>query len=291
MSNKYVIFMDVSGDIDADFAKANNVLFVPMDYTLGQEDRKCTEIEQEDILVRFYNGQREGDLTQTSQINPQSYREIFEPYVKQGISVLYITLSSGLSGTYQSSRLTAAELAEEYPGAEVQPVDSLAGTAGMGLLVEMAVKNKKDGMTVSENADWLRGHAKEVCHWFSVEDLMYLKRGGRISAATAIVGTTLNIKPILKIDNNGKLINFDKKRGNKGSMKALVEYYMKSVDMTISNRVYIIHGDSQERAESLKQLIIEKTPEADIKIMMLSPIIGAHTGPGMLAVIHWGKER
>ncbi len=291
MNQNYIIFTDVSTDVDAEFASQNGVKYVPMDYTLGEKQRTCDGIEDPEVLVRFYNGQREGDLTKTSQINPMNYREIFEPYAKEGVSILYLALSSGLSGTYQSAMLTAGELMEEYPEVQILPIDTLCATAGMGLLVEAAVGNQKEGMTLSDNGTWLDEHKEQVLHWFSVDDLMYLKRGGRVSAATAIVGTTLNIKPILEIDAIGKLVTFDKKRGTKAAVRSLVKLYEESVDLSVSNRVYIVHGDCLERAEEAKKMVLAKTPEADVVVMMLSPIIGAHTGPGMLAVIHWGKKR
>lgn len=295
MGKSYIIFADVSADVDAAFAKENEIHFIPMNYTLGEEDRRCVNMEEEEVLVRFYNGQRTGDLTRTSQINPQNYREEWEPYVKEGKSILYISLSSGLSGTFQSASLAAADLLEEYEGVEIVPVDSLCATGGMGMLIEAAVANRKKGMSISENADWLNGNKKRLNHWFMVEDLMYLKRGGRVSAATALVGTTLNIKPILKIDEQGKLVNFDKKRGTKGAIKALADLYTKNMILNpvndVENCVYIVHADAPESADMLEQLVKTANPSCRITKMMLSPIIGAHTGPGMAAVIHWGKER
>lgn len=295
MGQDYVIFADVSADVDEAFAKENQVQFIPMSYTLGEENRHCAGMEREDVLVRFYNSQREGDLTQTSQINPVNYKENWEPYLKEGKSILYLALSSGLSGTFQSASLAAGDLLEEYEGVEIIPVDSLCATGGMGLLIEAAVANRDKGMSVSENAQWLNENRYRVNHWFLVEDLMYLKRGGRISAATALVGTTLNIKPVLKIDAEGKLINFDKKRGTKGAIKALSDLYAKSrtadSEYELENNIYIVHADAPQSADLLEKMVKETNPDASVTKMMLSPIIGAHTGPGMAAVIHWGQKR
>lgn len=294
MGQNYMIFTDVSADIDKEFARENEIHFIAMDYTLGEEARHCDGIEDENILKKFYDGQRGGDFTKTSQISPANYMEAWEPYVEKGISILYLSLSSGLSGTFQSSNLAARDLMEEHEGALVICVDSLAATAGMGLLTEAAVYNRKKGMSIEENAAWLNENKLRVNHWFMVEDLMYLKRGGRVSAATALVGTTLNIKPILCIDREGKLPNIDKKRGVKAALNRLFELYKdaaKEAEQEFENTVYLVHADDSKKVEITEKLIRDANPDAVIKKMMLSPIIGAHVGPGMTAVIHWGVKR
>ena len=265
-----------------------------MDYTLGEEARHCDGIEDEEILKKFYDGQRRGDFTKTSQISPANYMEAWEPYVKEGTSILYLSLSSGLSGTFQSSNLAARDLMEEYEGVSIISVDSLAATAGMGLLAEAAVYNREKGMSIEENADWLNENKLRINHWFMVEDLMYLKRGGRVSATTALVGTTLNIKPILTIDREGKLPNIDKKRGVKAALNRLFELYQSSAkesEQEFENTIYLIHADDSGKVDITEKLIRDVNPNAQIKKMMLSPIIGAHVGPGMTAVVHWGAER
>lgn len=294
MSSNYVIYTDVSTDVDPLFAKENDVRFISMHYTLGDENRLCEGIEPEDILSKFYDGQKNGDLTKTSQINPKNYEDAFRPVLEEGKSVLYICLSSGLSGTFQSANIAADTLADEYTDAKVIPVDSLAATGGMGLLVEAAVYNRAKGMSIEDNAKWLNDNVQRTNHWFMVDDLMYLKRGGRVSAATALVGTTLNIKPILTINPEGKLDTIDKKRGAKVALKTLIEDYKKSCTdpaNEFENTIYINHGNAPERATQVKDELLKINPNLNIKVMMLSPIIGAHTGPGMVAVIHWGKER
>lgn len=290
MNKDYIIFTDVSIDIDPDFAKNNDIRFIPMYYTLGGEERTCTRIEDEAILKAFYDGQRNGDLTRTSQITPQQYIDIFEPILKDGMDILYISLSSGLTKTFDSVCMANKELSEMYPNAKLVPVDSLAATGGMGLLVEAAVQNKANGISIDENAKWLEAHRDKLCLWFMVEDLMYLKRGGRISGTTAVIGKTLNIKPILNIDHEGKLATIDKKRGTKTAIKELVNKYTTSKDEKLGDRIYIVHADCIENADLLEEKLKEVNPNANITKMMLSPIIGAHTGPGMLAVIHFGTK-
>lgn len=290
MEQSYVIFSDISADIPAGYAKENDIRFISMRYSLGDEDRVCEEIETEEVLKRFYNGQRNGDLTRTSQISPQVYMDVFTPVLREGKDILYLALSSGLSSTYQSSCLAAGQLKEQFPEREIVCVDSLAATGGMGLLLEAAVQNRKEGMAPAENGKWLEENRLKVCHWFMVEDLMYLKRGGRVSAATAVVGSALNIRPVLKIEEDGTLKNFAKARGTKRALNSLVGYYEAAGDKKPGERIYILHADSQENAEYLEEKVKQINPQCSVTKMMLSPIIGAHTGPGMCAVVHFGRR-
>ena len=287
--NDYLIYTDASADITPEMIQKYDIRFVPMNYTIGSENRLCTQIEPEDVLKRFYDAQRNGEETHTSQVTPHSYIEVFEPVLKEGKSILYLSLSSGLTQTFDSVQLAAAELAETYTEARVVPVDSLSATGGMGLLLEAAGANREAGMGIDDNAQWLRDHRLEVSHWFMVDDLMYLKRGGRIPATTAILGTALNIKPILHIDPQGHLVTLDKKRGLKQAIKEVANRY-KTLNSGVSNRVYIVHADCQESADELEKAVLAINPQADIAKMMLCPIIGAHVGPGMYAAIFFGSR-
>jgi len=288
---KYLIFADASADIDKNFGEENEIHYIPMEYSLGEEMRTCAGVEPADVMKAFYNGQRNGDLTKTSQISPYMYREYLEPFFKEGYSVLYLCLSSGLSSTYQSALLAKEELKEDYPEQDFYPIDSLAATGGMGVLAERAARNLKAGMSIEDNYNDIVKATANIRHWFMVEDLMYLKRGGRVSATTAVVGSALNIKPILKIDENGKLITIAKKRGSKAAMGELVELFKNTYDDCYKDDVIsIVHADAEEAAEELKGRILEVCPGATIRMGYLSPIIGAHTGPGMLAVCHMGSN-
>ena len=270
----YVIYMDASGDIDPAFAAENNIKIVPMNYTLGDEELLCSQMESPEVLHKYYEIQRRGSLTHTSQITPGKYISIFSEELKKGIGVLYISLSSGLTQTYDSA--------------------CLAATGGMGLLTEAAVLNRSAGMSVEENAQDLRALADRLCHFFMVDDLMYLKRGGRIPATTALLGSALNIKPILTIDPVGKLISINKKRGVKTALKELALAYKTHRDPALEkkygSRIYIMHGDAEALAVTEADLIRQYNPDARIHIMGLSPVIGAHTGPGMIAVIFYGTR-
>lgn len=287
----YTIFADVSIDIDRTFAEENEIRYVPMEYVLGEETFLCSAPESDEMMHHYYEKLRQKVQTHTSQIVPHHYEEVFEPYIKEGKAILYLALSGGLSDTYQSARLAASNLQEKYPDAQIEIVDSLGATGGMGLLAESAVENRKKGMSLSENADWLRRYAARIHYWFKVEDLMYLKRGGRISAATAAIGTALNIKPILCVTREGKLASIDKKRGNKQAMRNLVERFEQHFDPTVSKVVYICCSDCMEEVEKLKEMLLAKRQDLIIRTTMLSPIIGAHTGPDMIALICYGDEK
>lgn len=287
----YLIFSDVSLDIDKEFAKSHDIRYVPMEYVLGDETFYCTEPENDEMMHNFYEKLRNKVKTQTSQITPNHYMDIFEPLVKEGKSLIYISLSSGLSNTYESALLAVQNLKAEYDEVNIEVIDSYSATGGMGLLVESAFANMEAGMSLEENAAWLRKYSQKVCLWFKVEDLMYLKRGGRVSAATAVMGTALNIKPILRINAEGKLETIDKKRGNKMAFRGLIEKFENNFDPSGGNVVYICGADCMQDAAALKELLLEKHPGLTVRVTMLSPIIGAHTGPDMLALIHYGMGR
>lgn len=286
----YSIYIDVSVDTAPEIIEKNDIKLVPMAYTIGSEQRTCVQLESEETLHDFYDQLRNGADSGTSQITPAYYEETFAEEVKAGRGILYISLSSGLSNTYSSSMVAISNLKEEYGEVHIETVDSLAATGGMGLLLELAIRNRSAGMSLEDNARNLRDRALEISHWFMVDDLMFLKRGGRVSAATAVVGTALNVKPMLKIDDMGKLVTISKQRGRNKTIKQLVELYINAYDASLEQDIMIVHSDCSEDAEKLKAMIEEANPNAKIRIQMLSPIIGAHTGPDMLAVIHWGNR-
>lgn len=287
----YEIFSDVSLDIDKEFMQKDEVRFVPMEYMLGEETFHCERPESDEMMHNYYDKLRQAIPTRTSQIAPFHYVAVFEPYVKEKKSILYLSLSGGLSNTYESAQLAVEMLKESYGEVHVEVVDSLGATGGMGLLAEAACRNREKGMSLSENAAWLRENANKINYWFKVEDLMYLKRGGRISAATAVIGTALNIKPILTINGEGKLDTVAKKRGDSLALKYIVEQFADSFDGSFGETVYICCADCMDNAAKLKQMVLELHPELVVKITMLSPIIGAHTGPDMLSLIYFGKAR
>ena len=284
----YLIVMDASADIDSKVFIEEDIRFIPMQYSLNEEMRESKGIESEELLKSFYDSQRSGELTKTTQITPYQYINFFSKLLNEGYSILYLSLSSGLSSTYQSAMLAASELNDEHKDEKVYVVDSLGATGGIGVLLELACKYRKEGKSIEENCALLNNTKLKLHHFFMVQDLMYLRRGGRVSGATAVVGTVLGIKPILKIDENGKLVNFAKRRGNKLALEELAKLFNENYELNDSP-IYIVDGDAKELGDFLASEIKKLIPEAVVKRNMLSPIIGAHTGPGLVAVCFIGK--
>ncbi len=284
----YLIVMDASADIDSKVFIEEDIRFIPMQYSLNEEMRESKGIESEELLKSFYDSQRSGELTKTTQITPYQYINFFSKLLNEGYSILYLSLSSGLSSTYQSAMLAASELNDEHKDEKVYVVDSLGATGGIGVLLELACKYRKEGKSIEENCALLNNAKLKLHHFFMVQDLMYLRRGGRVSGATAVVGTVLGIRPILKIDENGKLVNFAKRRGNKLALEELAKLFNENYELNDSP-IYVVDGDAKEFGDFLASEIKKLIPEAVVKRNMLSPIIGAHTGPGLVAVCFIGK--
>lgn len=284
----YLIVMDASADIDSKVFLEEDIRFIPMQYSLNEEMRESKGIESEELLKSFYDSQRSGELTKTTQITPYQYINFFSKLLNEGYSILYLSLSSGLSSTYQSAMLAASELNDEHKDEKVYVVDSLGATGGIGVLLELACKYRKEGKSIEENCALLNNAKLKLHHFFMVQDLMYLRRGGRVSGATAVVGTVLGIRPILKIDENGKLVNFAKRRGNKLALEELAKLFNENYELNDSP-IYIVDGDAKELGDFLASEIKKLIPKAVVKRNMLSPIIGAHTGPGLVAVCFIGK--
>ena len=284
----YLIVMDASADIDSKVFIEEDIRFIPMQYSLNEEMRESKGIESEELLKSFYDSQRSGELTKTTQITPYQYINFFSKLLNEGYSILYLSLSSGLSSTYQSAMLAASELNDEHKDEKVYVVDSLGATGGIGVLLELACKYRKEGKSIEENCALLNNAKLKLHHFFMVQDLMYLRRGGRVSGATAVVGTVLGIRPILKIDENGKLVNFTKRRGNKLALEELAKLFNENYELNDSP-IYVVDGDAKELGDFLASEIKKIVPKAVVKRNMLSPIIGAHTGPGLVAVCFIGK--
>lgn len=284
----YIVLLDVSGDITGFKYEKDELGFIPMEYSLNEEMIDISEMKSREELKPFYQAQREGQLTRTSQIAPYNYYGYFEEYLKEGKSILYISLSSGLSGTYTSANLAKDDVLEKFEGLEIEVVDSKAASGGMGILAERAIKNLRSGMSLKENANEIRELSGKLNHWFLVQNLDYLKRGGRISAAKAAVGNLLNIHPILEITKEGKLENFVNKRGKKLAIKAIVECFKENYVAT-GDPVYVVDSDDEELSKLIEKELVEIDPSLDIRKVILSPVIGSHTGPNLGAIIHVGK--
>ena len=245
----------------------------------------------EEWLKAMFDGLRAGESASTSAINPTGWAAAIEPVLQAGQDALVLTFSSGLSTTHQSAVIAAEELLEQYPDRKIRVVDTLCASLGQGLLVWYACKKRDEGLSLDELAAWCEENRLNLCHWFTVDDLMYLKRGGRVSAATALVGTMLQIKPVLHVDDEGHLINVAKARGRKASIDALVNKMVQTAIPGANDTAFICHGDCLEDAEYLAAKIKEKCGVKDVLIYYVGAVIGSHSGPGTLALFYLGSNR
>lgn len=284
---EYQIFTDATSDLNEDL---ETVKIIPMNVEIGDKEYvygpkgniSCSE---------FYGLQKQGKYASTSQINVLEYEKYFEEALKEGKDVLYISFSSGMSGTYQTACLCKNELEESYPDNRIICIDSLCAAVGEGLLIKEVDKKKREGMSMDELVDWVENNKMHLCHWFTVDNFDHLKHGGRVSAVAATLGNTLNIKPLLRVDEEGKLRVVKKIRGRHKAMVAQVECIVKTWSPEISKSVVIGHGDDLKAAEELKEYVENKLPDAEIYISDIGPIIGAHTGPGVMVLAFWGTGR
>ena len=237
----------------------------------------------------FYDELRGGTMATTAAANPDDWAQLMRAALEKGQDVLALAFTSALSTTYQSAVIAAADLQEQYPQRKIFVVDTLCAALGQGLLVHHACKKRSEGMPIEELAAWLEEHKGNVCHWVTVDDLSHLKRGGRISATTALVGTMLNVKPIIHVDDEGRLINCAKIRGRKAAMEYLVKKFGETC--TDFDTVFIAHGDCPEDAAALETMLREKHDIREITTGYVGPVIGAHTGPGVLVVFFMGSKR
>ncbi len=287
----YVIVTDSSADLSAQMAEEAGVQVLPLRFTVeGQTYYNWPDNREMDPRV-FYRMLREGEVATTAAVNISQYLDMLEPILQSGTDVLVLSFSSGLSATYDSSRLAAEELREKYPQRKIFAVDTLCASLGQGLLVWHAAQLKDQGKSIEEVRDWVEENKLHLCHQFTVDDLHFLKRGGRISATTAVVGTMLKIKPVLHVDDGGKLVNIGKARGRKASLKALVDRMEETAIDPAGQTVFISHGDCMEDAEYVAGLVKERMGVQDVRINYVGPVIGAHSGPGTLALFHLGSRR
>ncbi len=284
----YQIITDSGCDLPKEKLNQLGVKLVPLTVNFRGES---LEDSVDEGIKTLYDGLRAGETASTSAVNPDRWAAAMEPALQEGKDVLVITFSSGLSTTYQSAVIAANELLETYPQRQIKVVDSLCASLGQGLLVWYACQKQSQGLSLSDLAAWLEENRMRLCHWFTVDDLMYLKRGGRVSATTALLGTMLNIKPVLHMDNEGHLINMSKTRGRKAAIDALAA---KAVQLGLPGRnelMYICHGDCLEDAEYLAKKLKETTEVKEVFIGYTGAVIGSHSGPGTLAVFFLGSER
>lgn len=287
MSN-YQILTDSACDLPEKIIKELGIDVVPMTVLFRGDVRRDAV---DDSVRELYAAWRQGEPAGTAAINPQTWGEAMEKILKQGRDLLVLAFSSGLSTTYQSAEIAAGELREQYPDREIRVVDTRCASLGQGLLVWYTCKKRDQGLSLEALTAWVEAEKAHLCHWFTVDDLMYLKRGGRIGAATAVVGTMLKIKPVLHMDDDGHLINVAKARGRKAAIEALAA---KAAQLGLpgeNSTMFICHGDCMEDARYLEQLVREKYGVQEVLIGYTGAVIGSHSGPGTLALFFLGSHR
>ncbi|MFV0344149.1 MAG: DegV family protein [Anaerocolumna sp.] len=287
----YVIITESTSDITKELVEELGVIVIPMEFEMNQKSYIHYPDAREMGIHEFYEGLKAGNKSVTSLVNTQIFLNYFEPILKEGKDILYIGFSSGLSGTYNSAVIAREELIEKYPDGNISCIDTKAASAGEGLLVYTAAVKKKEGLTFEEVDTWLRENILHLCHWFTVDDLFHLKRGGRVSALSAGIGTALNIKPVLHVDDEGHLIPMEKVRGRKKSLLALLKHMVETCTNPNEQVIFIGHGDALEEANFLAEQIKEKLQVKDVKIMPIGPVVGSHSGPGTIAIFFYGTNR
>lgn len=295
--DSYLIYTDSSADIPVKYYEKYDIRIVPMDFTINGENFTFhTESPDHDkICDHVYDEMRKGADVHTAQITPFRYIETWEPELKAGNDILYLCFSSGMSATYDNARSAADQLLEDYPERRIEVVDSFGATGGIGLETVTSCELREQGLSLSENAAWLREHnSPNMSHQFTVGDLDYLHKGGRVSYAVALIGGMLNIKPLLVIAPNGKLEMVGKARGTKAALHALIKSTLPGLDAVpgVKKRIFITHTSKYEDAANLAEMIREKVgDDYEIETMCETPIIGVHTGPEFFAVFSWNANR
>ena len=282
----FVIFTDSSCDISPEILKEWNVGFVSLNYYfVGEAQNIAIDISD------FYKRMRNGDVAKTSAANPEDFTAAFEKIMTDGKDILYLAFSSGLSNTYNSSRIAADDLLKKYPERKIICIDTLCASAGQGLIVYLTVQKKKELDDIEKLAGYVRNLIPHLCHWFTVDDLVYLKRGGRVSPTVAFVGSVLGIKPVLHVDDAGLLINVSKARGRKNSLIALAAKYGETALDPAGGTVFISQADCRDEAEFLSNEL-KKRYGVQVKLITdIGPVIGAHSGPGTMALFFVGSKR
>ena len=288
--DEYIITTDNNSDLPESFFQEHQIGCTYLSYSIDGRTYSRDNFLPTD---EFYAKMRSGALPTTAQVNPESVKEMMEPYLAAGKDILHIAFSSGLSGSYDSSRMAAEEFSEQYPQRKIMVLDSLCASLGQGLLVYYAMELKESGKSIEETAEWVENHKKNLVHLFTVDDLNHLHRGGRVSKATAVVGGMLNIKPVLHVDNEGKLVAIGKVRGRKKSLQALVDGMQERIGSykATCDTIFISHGDCEDDARYVAEKIKELYPIETVIINYVGATIGAHSGPGTTALFFLGDCR
>ena len=288
--SQYRIMTDSSCDLPAALAAELELTVLPLTVTIDEKSYTNYLDEREITFKDCYAALRDGREAKTAAANVDSFEQAMEPILQAGEDILYLGFSSALSSTYNAGALAAEQLAEKYPDRKILTVDTLSASMGQGLLVYLTVQQKRAGATIEEARDFAEKNKFHLCHWFTVDDLHHLRRGGRVSATSAVLGTVLNIKPVLHMDNEGRLIFMGKVRGRRASIKRMLEKMRETAIEPEKQIVFMSHGDCIEDAEYLAGRIREEW-NVEVVINYVGPVIGSHSGPGTLALFFLGTER
>ena len=291
MSKEYVIMTDSSCDLPQELADQLGLEVLPLEVMADGKNYRNWLDGREIGFKEFYKLAREGKELKTSAVNTAAFEEKMEELLKEDRDILYIGFSTGLSTTYNSGEAAARELREKYPDRKIYTVDTLAASLGQGMITYYAAKKKEAGATIEEVRDFVENEKLHMCHWFTVDDLNYLKRGGRISAATAAVGTMLSIKPVMHMDNEGHLVAVGKARGRKAALCQLLDTMGELGEGLEGQTTFICHSDCMDDAQYVASQMKERFGVAQVNINWIGPVIGAHTGPGTIGIFFWGRER
>ena len=287
--SEYIIFTDSACDIKPELLREWGVVCTSLTFRF---DGDATEYKNEDMdLTEFYAKMREGGVAKTSAVNSEIFCECFEQLLKDGKDILYIGFSSGLSTTFNSARLAAEQLSGKYPDRKITVIDTLCASAGEGMVVYLAVEKKKEGATIEENAEYIRSILPKLCHWFTVDDLVYLKRGGRVSPAAAFFGNALGIKPVMHVDDEGHLTPVVKVRGRRNAILELANRYGALAEEPGKSPVFVSHGDCMKDVEELEKILTDRYGAKLDIITGVGTVIGAHSGPGTLALFFVGDRK
>jgi len=287
----FVMITDSSADLTPELVAEAGVEVLPLSYTMNNKTYHNYPDEREMPVKEFFRMLRNGEMATTAAVNVADYTEAMEPILESGKDILILAFSSNLSATYQSSVVAVDEMREKYPERKIFTVDTLCASLGQGMLVYLACKERDKGKSIEEVRDWAEEHKPNVCHWFTVDDLNFLKRGGRISATTALVGTMLSIKPVLHVDDSGRLVSMGKTRGRGASLKALVDHMEESALEKGDQVVFLSHGDSLEDAQKVVDDIKTRFGVKTVYVNNVGPVVGAHSGPGTMALFFMGSKR
>jgi len=289
MSTNYVVVSDSCGDLPP--SAAEGIVIIPYIYTLDGKDYYSYLDYREQPVKEFYNILRAGKMASTTQVTPQRYVEIWEPFLQEGKDVLYICLSSMLSKSYEMSQMAANELSEKYPDRKIITIDSKSACMGIGLLAVRAAKAKEEGKSLEDAAAYIQELTMRTHHWVMADDLHHLRRGGRVSGAAAFVGSMLSVKPILNMKQEGKLEPLHKARGRDKAFAYICEKLEEFKYDPAEGPIYIAHSDVPDYAAQMKDMVTAKYGYKDFVVNHIGPVIGAHTGPGTIAVIFAGKGK